>query len=690
MFQRQSKWIVKGRKLSTKLSLESLEERVVLDVGDTLGTAMATGLGPRSGSYVMPTERLGDGPFGARDVDMFQFQAASQSRFEARTSLPPGGVSMDTIIRLFNANGQELTFNDDCEGSFYSCIGFTFATAGNYYVGISGYSNFDYNPNQGGSGSEGSTGDFRLTLNLVSPPPGPIIEALTPARSAGPLSSVRVRFDRAINPASFTTADVNGFSGPIGDIAVQGITPVAGNREFDITFAQQVITGFYTIDLGPNILDTNGNAMDQFQDDNPGQFDDRFIGTFGIGGPVVVDIQVQGNAENAITGIRYTFDRAMDAASIMPEILSVYGPGGGALAVSSFEAVGPTGRIFEARLASPSAALGSYRADLFAGARDLWNNPLDQNGNFLGGEIPGDNVIYDFTQYPPRCFAQDAFGYLGCYGEAESIDLRPGDPGVFVIISGGDDVAASVNLGQNTFNFYGTTFTGNNQLFVSSNGLITFGAANTAFTNTNLTDVPLERAIAVLWDDWIGDDNSNMVLGRFDGNRLIIEWNDVRHFGAGPGTVMFQAILQLNTGGVAGEVRGNYVDVIQGEADFDYGASATMGIKSVGIQGGNRVLYSFNAASISDGYYLSYRVPAAAPSAGSDGSAVLAALDVEQEEPAAFLEQTSDKDLLDAVDGVFVDFGTDLSQAVDTVDAVDHSSTVDAVDALFDLSLARF
>ncbi|MEB3318035.1 MAG: hypothetical protein VKO39_07840 [Cyanobacteriota bacterium] len=64
----------------------------------------------------------------------------------------------------------------------------------------------------------------------------------------------------------------------------------------------------------------------------------------------------------------------------------------------------------------------------------------------------------------------------------QSVDLVAGAPGVISLSELGnvDDAAVAVDLGGNGFRFYGKTFSGNNLLLVSSNGLITFGAAETS------------------------------------------------------------------------------------------------------------------------------------------------------------------------------------------------------------------
>ena len=64
--------------------LESLEERITPDAGDTLNAALLTGLGPLAGSYAV-TERIGDGSFANLDVDLFLVNAQAGQVLKART-----------------------------------------------------------------------------------------------------------------------------------------------------------------------------------------------------------------------------------------------------------------------------------------------------------------------------------------------------------------------------------------------------------------------------------------------------------------------------------------------------------------------------------------------------------------------------------------------------------------------------
>ncbi|MBW3543204.1 MAG: pre-peptidase C-terminal domain-containing protein, partial [Planctomycetes bacterium] len=112
---------------------------------------------------------IGNGAWGARDVDVFRLQAEAGGTLVATTSLPSGGASMDTMLRLFDASGNALALDDDGGTGFYSQLSYTFSTAGTYYLGVSGFANRSYNPNSAGSGVSGSIGDYQLNLTVHAP-----------------------------------------------------------------------------------------------------------------------------------------------------------------------------------------------------------------------------------------------------------------------------------------------------------------------------------------------------------------------------------------------------------------------------------------------------------------------------------------------------------------------------------------
>jgi hypothetical protein len=156
-----------------------------------------------------------------------------------------------------------------------------------------------------------------------------------------------------------------------------------------------------------------------------------------------------------------------------------------------------------------------------------------------------------------------------------------------------DDVSVSIPIGF-TFPFYGV---GNTTVFVSSNGLLTFGAANAEFTNADLSTTPVQAAVAPFWDDLHtggGAAGSNVffeVLGSGPNQHLTIQWNQIRFFSGGVAgdTLTFQAQLFAD-----GRIQFNYQDLVSGAATGNNGASATVGVKGAGTQGPDRLLLAFN------------------------------------------------------------------------------------------------
>lgn len=103
---------------------------------------------------------------------------------------------------------------------------------------------------------------------------------------SGGISKARVTFSEALNPSTFTYADVT-MSGPNGSINVLGVAPVAGtnNTQFDVSFAAQSATGTYSLSIGTDIRDLAGNMLDQNRNGANGEASDRYSTTTTIGAP---------------------------------------------------------------------------------------------------------------------------------------------------------------------------------------------------------------------------------------------------------------------------------------------------------------------------------------------------------------------------------------------------------------------
>ena len=231
--------------------------------------------------------------------------------------------------------------------------------------------------------------------------------------------------------------------------------------------------------------------------------------------------------------------------------------------------------------------------------RILWERLTSKKGKLRIARLRSASCL----QYKPWCEPfEDRLALNYSFGAAayQPINLVAGAPGVFTIINYADDLAAPINLGTNTFNFFGTTYTGFNQLFASSNALVTFEFGNSNAVNTDLTSLPQEAAIAPMWTDWIKTSGGPMLLGQFDSgnNRLILQWDklDSVNSPTTPIPATFQLILQLNSGNTPGTITFNYASVDTGNADAN-GATSTIGIKNRGTQGPDRILVSFNSTN---------------------------------------------------------------------------------------------
>jgi hypothetical protein len=119
---------------------------------------------------------------------------------------------------------------------------------------------------------------------------------------------------------------------------------------------------------------------------------------------------------------------------------------------------------------------------------------------------------------------------------------------------------------------------------VSTNGLLTFGGANTAFTNSNLSFSPAQAAIAVLWDDLFVDTQPFGIYvsttGSAGNRQFIVQWNQVRQLGDVP-RFSFQAILSEGSN----SIRLNYGNSVNTTVI----SSATVGIKAAGTSNPDRL-----------------------------------------------------------------------------------------------------
>jgi hypothetical protein len=264
--------------------------------------------------------------------------------------------------------------------------------------------------------------------------------------------------------------------------------------------------------------------------------------------------------------------------------------GGGTTLASG--AGGPT-NLDEAISNFAVPAAGTYYARVTSGASQPYNLVVTRNAAF---DTEANDTFATAQSLGGTRSALGAINRAGSYsgtaGPATFEDIS-GTGTVIAGLTNQDDASVSIPIGFN-FPFYGA---GNSSVFVSSNGLLTFGTSNTTFTNADLTTTPAQAGIAVFWDDQHtggGQPGSNVysqVSGSGSTLHLTIQWNQVRFFSGGTAgdTITYQAQLYAD-----GRIQLNYLDLTSGTAAGNNGASATVGVKADGTQGPNRLLLAFN------------------------------------------------------------------------------------------------
>ncbi len=156
-----------------------------------------------------------------------------------------------------------------------------------------------------------------------------------------------------------------------------------------------------------------------------------------------------------------------------------------------------------------------------------------------------------------------------------------------------DDGEADITMPFD-FTFYGMT---SDQVCVGNNGAMIFGSTgcSVSFSNGALPSSSVPMGILPFWDDM--DDETGDVyyetVGTAPNRQFIVEWFDRPHFN-GVGTATFEVILFEGSN----EILFQYQDVDFGDATFDLGASATVGLN---LDAATANQYSYNSPVLDNG-----------------------------------------------------------------------------------------
>ena len=101
---------------------------------------------------------------GSGDFDFFAFTATAGQLLDANTA----GSDFDTVLELYDADGNFIAFDDDSGGDLTSHLLFAIPADGNYYLMVGGFGTFPqdpFDPASGiGAGDEGSY-DVEIIVN---------------------------------------------------------------------------------------------------------------------------------------------------------------------------------------------------------------------------------------------------------------------------------------------------------------------------------------------------------------------------------------------------------------------------------------------------------------------------------------------------------------------------------------------
>ena len=147
---------------------ESKGRRKMSEPNDTVFDATYTGI--FGSGFFSTSAEIGDNPnlfFAEDDVDLYEVQLNAGNTLIADVDADIFGSQLDSILTLFDYNGFSLAQNDDDFGSLDSFLEYTAGVSDIYYVGVSSYDNFNYDPFVEGSGSGNSSGFYDLFIDVV-------------------------------------------------------------------------------------------------------------------------------------------------------------------------------------------------------------------------------------------------------------------------------------------------------------------------------------------------------------------------------------------------------------------------------------------------------------------------------------------------------------------------------------------
>jgi hypothetical protein len=154
---------------ATCLCVEWLEDRTLLS-SSPLADATPLLFGP------LETAQATHFLASPTEVDLYRVHLDAQDRLSTTVSAQTAGSGLESLLRVFDAQGTPLALDDQQGGD--PQLSFQAPTAGDYFVGVSSAPNDAYDPSVGDSGTAGGTTGL-YTLDLRRTPAAPLQPDLT-------------------------------------------------------------------------------------------------------------------------------------------------------------------------------------------------------------------------------------------------------------------------------------------------------------------------------------------------------------------------------------------------------------------------------------------------------------------------------------------------------------------------------
>jgi hypothetical protein len=238
---------------SYQLTMQALPE----DPDDTLNDAEPLGL------ISTTPVTLNDAISPDLDVDLYRFSAAAGQVIDFNVNTPtnaPG--SLNSYLRLFNSQGQQLAFSDNSAAPGESTTGldaylrFTFPASGTYYIGVSNSTNVQYSVSTGNgdvAGGQNSIGTYQLVIQGLPGPATPVLSFTTNVNSIPEFNGSTTATVTRTNANLAQSLVVNLINGDTSELTVPASVTIPANQTsitFTITAVNDfVVDGTQTVNL---------------------------------------------------------------------------------------------------------------------------------------------------------------------------------------------------------------------------------------------------------------------------------------------------------------------------------------------------------------------------------------------------------------------------------------------------------